>query len=217
MYEEAGAGLGLDARYDARKLHNPNGLELSSLAATEELSINGLPLFTQPTVIPLVVRVPSAGTYLLQAEPLNVLTGTRLTLVDGQTGQQVLLTNTGGALALVANSASTWRNRFYLNWEPSATPLETAKALGAFNVEIYPAPAKAGTDLTVLVPAVAGAHQVSAILYNSLGQQLRQEPAQPLAQAGASLRVSTRGLAPGVYVLRILAGKATAVRSVIVE
>jgi hypothetical protein len=93
-YAEAGATPALDNRFDAAKLPNPNGLNLSGLASSgESLAIDERPVFAATTVLPLTVGVPAAGTYSLTAAVLaNLPIGLSAYLTDAQTGQTVSLT-----------------------------------------------------------------------------------------------------------------------------
>ncbi|WP_035558599.1 hypothetical protein, partial [Hymenobacter sp. IS2118] len=70
----APATASFDSGYDAWKLSNTTGLNLSSRSATgEALSIDGRPAFTAATRIALAVGVPAAGAYTLSAAALTNL------------------------------------------------------------------------------------------------------------------------------------------------
>ena len=220
VYAEAGATPGVDAAYDARKLPNPSGLNLTALATTgEALAISGLPLLTAATVVPLTLHVPAAGTYALTAPLLaNLPASTQVFLTDALTGQRLdlrTLPATGHAFTLTAaQAAAPVAGRFFLNLVPAASPLAATAGLSAATVSVYPNPAH--DRLTVLVPGVKGALQVEAGLYNTLGQRvLRQVAALPAT--GATLPLDVRPLAAGVYVLRLQAGAALLTRQVVIE
>jgi|SRR6476661_1093453 len=217
LYQQAGATAGFDAELDARKINNPSGLDLAFTAGTESLAIDGLPVFTQATAIPLSVRVPAAGQYTLQASSLrNLPAGTSLTLTDTQTGQQVDLTQPGASLSVAATGAAHWATRFYLHWQPAA-PLATRAGLNAASVTVFPNPSASGQGCTVLVPAVAGAASLQASLLNALGQQVYAAPAVALPASGTSLVLPIQGLAAGVYTLRLQAGAHFATKRVVVQ
>ena len=216
-YAEQGTTTGFDAQYDARKLSNPSGLNLASVATTgEALAIDGRPAFTTSTVLPLMVGVPAAGTYTLAVASLNNLPATLdALLTDAATGQTVNLrlqpaytfsvTSTQAAASIAA--------RFTLHF--AARPaLATASALTAAEVTLYPNPAHQA--FTVLVPAVAGATQLHADLLNSLGQVVRRQDAA-LAAAGARLAVDATGLAAGIYTLRLQVGATTLAKRVVLQ
>jgi len=193
VYAESGATAGADAEFDAVKLPNTHGLNLSATAATgESLAIQGLPALSTATVVPLSVQVPQAGRYTFTAPALaNWPATTQVVLVDNLTGTRTALAaGTSYAFSLAGTTAP---GRFWLNLTPAATPLASTQALEA-QVLAYPNPAH--SQLTVLRPA--GAQVASVELLNSLGQRVRH-----LALPTAETPVDLRGLASGVYTLRL--------------
>ena len=81
-------------------------------------------------------------------------------------------------------------------------------------MSVYPNPAH--EQFTVSLPGVAGASTVQAELRNTLGQLIHRQNA-PLPAAGATLRVPTAQLAPGVYVLHLAAGAAVFSQKVVLQ
>ena len=213
-YAAAGATPAFDTQYDAAKLANPSGLNLSSTATSgEALSIDGRPAFTAATVLPLAVGVPAAGTYTLSAAALhNLPAGLDAYLRDAQTGQAVNLRTQPAYAFTVTAAQATARltGRFTLAF--SATALATSPALAANEVSLYPNPAH--ERFAVQLPGVAGATAVQAELLNALGQVVRRQAAA-LPAGGATLQVETGGLAAGVYILRLQAGPATLAKRVV--
>jgi hypothetical protein len=216
LYQEAGATPGVDAEYDAVKMPNSNGLNVSQLASNAKLAINGLPTLSVATSVPLVVGVPAAGTYTLAPTTLsNLPAGLDAYLRDAQTGQTVKLV-AGSSYRFdvtAAQAATPLLGRFTLQFSP-ATPLATTPALAPELVGIYPNPAHG--SFTVTVPAVTGATQVQAKLLNSLGQVVRHQMVA-LPASGTSFHVPTAELAAGVYVLRLQAGDTTLTKRVVVQ
>ncbi|MGY3089163.1 hypothetical protein ACVWYF_002203 [Hymenobacter sp. UYAg731] len=216
-YAETSATAGFDARYDAQKLPNPSGLNLASVATTNEaLAIDGRPTFTTTTVLPLTVGVPAAGTYTLAAAALNNLPASLdALLTDATTGQTVNLRLQPAYSFSVTSTqaAAAMTGRFMLHFA-ARTALATASALTAAEVTLYPNPAH--NAFTVLVPAVAGATQLHADLLNTLGQVVRRQDAA-LAPTGTSLTVDANGLAAGVYTLRLRVGAATLAKRVVIQ
>ena len=204
LYAEAGATPGLDPAFDAAKLPNPGGLNLASLtAAGEALAIDGRAAFGPATVVPLQVAVPAAGTYTLRTEALANLAGTAVTLVDNLTGTRTLLA--AGTAYAFTTATGTAPGRFYLSLT-TAGALGTAAALQA-QVLAYPNPTH-GT-LTVLRPAGPAA---TGTLLNALGQ-----PVRTLALPTAETVLDLRGLAPGLYTLRLQTGTVLVVKRVVLE
>ena len=203
--------------FDARKLPNTTGLNLSSTAtSSENLAIDGRPVFDAATVLPLNVGVPAAGTYTLAAADLaNLPTGLDAYLRDAQTGQTVnLRTQPAYAFAVTAAQANALLvGRFTLQFAAS-TALATAPALVAAQVQLYPNPAHA--RFAVLMPGVVGATAVQAELLNALGQVVRRQSAA-LPTSGTTLQVETGELATGVYTLRLLAGPTAVTKRVVLQ
>ncbi|MET4076597.1 carboxylesterase family protein [Hymenobacter sp. UYCo722] len=213
IYLEAGATAGPDARYDAHKLANPSGLNLASTAVGQDLAINGLPLLTTTTVVPLAVAVPQPGRYnLAAADLLNFAPGTAITLTDALAGTRtVLAPGTRYAFALAGTTAP---GRFALELRPGTVTAATSAQALAEQVQLYPNPAVGSFRL--VMPAT-GATMVIARLSNALGQVVRQR--QLAVPAGQPLMTDfdVRGLAPGVYQLHLAVGGTAVVRRVVVQ
>jgi hypothetical protein len=215
-YAEAGATPAFDHDFDAAKLPNPTGLNLSSAIATDNLAIDGRAAFTPATVLPLNVGVPAAGTYTLTATTLaNLPAGLLAYLRDAQTGQLTkLAAGTSYSFSVTASEATALlAGRFTLQFS-AATALAAAASLSATEVTVYPNPAHG--RFTVLVPAVATASAVQAELLNTLGQVVRRQSAS-LPATGAILTVETAGLTTGVYTLRLQAGGSTIAKRVVLH
>ena len=217
VYAQAGTTPAFDSNYDALKIPSLSNLNLASLTATgRKLAIDGRPVITAATTIPLLVSVPAAGTYTLQAASLTGLpAGLNAYLTDAATGQTVNLNQQASYEFTVTASQATTSlvGRFALRFG-SQTALATATALTAETVTAYPNPAH--ESVTVLVPAVAGASAVQAELLNVLGQVVRRQSAA-LPAVGATLTLPTADLAAGPYVLRLQTGTNTAVKRIIVQ
>ena len=205
-YAETGASGGFDKEYDAAKLSNPTGLNLSSAAGPEQLAIDGQPAFTTATVLPLAVGVPTAGSYSLTAAALdNLPAGLTPYLHDAQTGTTTALA-AGTSYVFAVTSAQAQAlllGRFTVQFAPAAPLAATSVAL-ATSVSVYPNPARA--QATVAVPGLAGTTAVQVELLNALGQVvLRRQAALPAS--GTQLVLPTAELASGVYVVRLTAGE----------
>jgi hypothetical protein len=198
VYFEAGATAGPDARYDAHKLRNvgAKGLNVFSLAAGTELSINGLPQpGAQSLVVPLGVAVPQVGAYTLRAEQLLNQTGT-VALRDRQTGNVVVLSpQTSYSFTVAAGAAAT--SRFELLFGPQQV-LGTASTALSQQVGLFPNPAHGEATLTL--PAALQREPLRAVVLNALGQQVRT-CSLPAGTLQRTLPLS--GLVAGVYTLRL--------------
>ncbi|GAA4351167.1 hypothetical protein GCM10023185_09620 [Hymenobacter saemangeumensis] len=210
VYAEAGATTGADSEFDAVKLPNTTGLNLSALASSgQQLAIQGLPSFSS-ALVPLTVQVPAAGTYTFEAAELpNLPAGTRVYLRDGLAGTSTLLAP--GTAFRFSLSGTTATGRFALELR-GAGALATSAQLLAQQVTVFPNPAH--QQLTLTRP-LAGATNATATLLNSLGQVLRTVK---LTATQTEARVDLTGLAAGVYSLRVpLADGQLVFRRVVVE
>lgn len=217
VYADAQATSGFDGRYDAWKLPNSTGLNLSSRSAQDQgLSIDGRPAFTSATRIALAVGVPAAGTYTLSAASLkNLPAGLDAYLNDAATGQTVKLASgtTYRFSVTAAQSLALLTGRFTLSFSSSAA-LASAGGASAEQVSVYPNPATG--RFTVSLPAIAGARTVEATLLNRLGQVVRRQSAG-LTASGTHFDVLADGLGAGVYSLRLTAGATTLTKRVVLQ
>jgi hypothetical protein len=213
VYFESGATAGHDVEYDATKLANPSGLNLASLAGAEQMAINGLPaLGAAPVLVPLFVGVPAAGSYQFQVAKLANFTGT-VTLVDALTGTRTVL-STGSSYAFTL-TGYTAPGRFTLEFGAAAGPLATAAQVLAAQVQLFPNPASA--SFRVQLPVRSAKAVVSATLVNALGQTVQQRTLSAPAGQAIDAEFDVRGLAAGVYQLRLSTDGAPVVRKVVVQ
>ena len=217
LYFENGATAGVDSEFDAVKLPNIGTPGLATVSAGTELAINGLPALAAGLSVPLTLRATAAGTYSLEtAALLNLPAGLPVYLTDARTGRNTQLTGTSRyAFTLTATEAAApIAGRFALHFGPLGSALATSTALNAA-LGLYPNPAHANVSL--LVPAVAGAATVQATLLNALGQQVRAFAPITLSAEGLNTNLDLTGIAPGIYTLRVQAGAASAARKLVVE
>ncbi|MDO7884727.1 FG-GAP-like repeat-containing protein [Hymenobacter cheonanensis] len=217
VYAEAGATTAFDSQYDAAKLPNSTGLNLSSqLANGQQLAIDGQPVLAAGTTLALGVGVPGAGTYTLVAAQLkNLPVGLEAYLHDALTNKMVKLTaGSTYQFAVTAEQAkTTLTGRFTLVFHPQAALATSPAALAAL-VQVYPNPAH--ESCTVVVPSMAGATTVRIELLNALGQVVLRQ-ATALSGNGATLTLPIEGLAPGVYVLRLQAAANTLIKRIAIN
>ncbi|MBO3273336.1 Ig-like domain-containing protein [Hymenobacter defluvii] len=212
VYFEAGATADLDDHYDAAKLPNTTGLNLSSLAEEARLAVNGLPLLTTPTAVPLAVGVPLTGTYTLHAAALQNVDATDVYLHDAVTGQQVNLKQQP-SYTFTASNASLITDRFFLRFSP-LRPLATQPGSQVASLSVYPNPTR--QQVTLQVPAVAGASTATATLYTMLGQPVRATTL-PLSAVGGRTTLDVHELPTGMYVVRVQVGGTTLTKQLLID
>ena len=213
VYFEQGATPAFDAHFDAYKLANPTGLNVSSIINGDELSVNGLaPLGAATVTVPLNVGVPAVGSYTLNAaDVLNFGANTQVFLLDTQTGARINLMSQ--PLYTFTTQQTSMPGRFVLSFGPAVVTATTPAAL-ADQVQLFPNPAHA--SFTLVLPAELSRSTVTAMLYNQLGQQVAKRTLA-ITAAGASAQFDVAGLAPGVYSLRLTGNFAQVVKRVVVE
>jgi hypothetical protein len=209
VYFEAGATDGFDSRYDAYKLPNPSGYYLGTASADAQptgLSIDGrAPLAPATTAtVPLWLSVP-AGSYTLTATSLlnfAAMNNTAVQLRDGLTGTVVdLATTPSYSFSVVPGAAST--GRFSLVFGTGAALANTVAAAGP-TITLAPNPSEDGPVELTLSGLPATTRSVEAILLNTLGQVVGHATL-PATQGATRASLPTRGLAVGVYLVRLRA------------
>ncbi|MDQ2794287.1 MAG: T9SS type A sorting domain-containing protein [Bacteroidota bacterium] len=198
VYFKNGATTGIDREFDAVKLSNSTGLNVSVETGTERLAVNGLPALGTATVtVPLAVGVPAAGLFSYNAAQRLNLGTTPVYLRDKQTGAVVDLRTQPFYRFVVSNATALITGRFELVCSPQGA-LATAPAALAAQVGVYPNPAT--TTAFVELPAALGL-AVAAELVDALGRTVRAQ--QLPAQGAAAHRLDLANLATGVYTLHL--------------
>ncbi|MBH8557764.1 T9SS type A sorting domain-containing protein [Hymenobacter negativus] len=214
VYFQAGATAGKDVEFDATKLPNSHGLNLTSLAGGEALAINGLPVLGTATVlVPLNVAAPQAGSYSLTADALANLAGTTVTLIDALSGTRTVLNvNSTYAFSL---SSTTATGRFALEFRPAGALATTPAQALAAQVQLFPNPAS--SSFRVQLPVLGSKAVVAATLTNALGQTVLSRSLSAPAGQAIDAEFDVHALATGVYTLRLTVDGTLLVRKVVVE
>ena len=213
VYFENGATAGFDAHYDADKLSNSTGLNLSSeIAGGQRLAVNGLPVLgTAALTVPLTVGVPAAGTYTLTAAQLLNLPTTPVYLRDRQTGTLTNLASQA-SYSFTTAAGALLTGRFELVFSPQS-PLAVSNVALAAQVGLYPNPAHSAAF--VELPAALGRTAVTASLMDALGRTVRTRVLP--AQGAAAHQLSLAGVAKGVYTLHLATAAGVLVKKLVVE
>lgn len=214
VYQQAGATVSFDGRYDALKLQRNGGQQptLYQQAGADALSIQGLPADGQPQALPLTVYAPQAGSFTFEPRQLlNFDPAAGLYLEDRLTGTWHDL-RTGAYVAQLAPGSTAARFVLHLNAQ-RVTATQSARLTGA-ELQLYPNPAH-GAAVTVSAAGLpAGA--VELRLVNSLGQVLRTEP---LTSTGRLLErpLPVAGLPAGVYTVQLRTASGTITRKLVLN
>ncbi len=212
VYFEQNATDGFDPQYDAEKLPNSTGLNLSTSLAGSQLAIDGRPLLgTSQKVVPLAVGVPAAGSYTFTATQLLNLSTVPVYLHDLQSGALIDLRQQPTYQFTVSNASALLTNRFELVFSPQQ-PLATVPAALAQQVGVYPSPAT--TAVTIELPLSLSRQPVAATLVDALGRTVRQ---QVLPANLATHQLPLQQVAPGMYSLRLTTELGVVVKKLVVE
>ncbi|GAB2864154.1 hypothetical protein GCM10027044_26030 [Hymenobacter ruber] len=213
VYFQAGATAGLDADFDAVKLANPTGLNLSSVVGANSTAINGLPLLgSAAVVVPLTVGVPQAGSYSFSAAEVANFTGT-VTLLDALSNTRTVLTPGTTYAFTVAGTATT--GRFAVEFRPAGVLATTSAQALAAQVQLFPNPAS--SSFRVQLPVLGSKAVVAATLTNALGQTVLSRSLSAPAGQAIDAEFDVHALAAGVYTLRLTVDSTLLVRKVVVE
>jgi hypothetical protein len=173
----------------------PTGLTVSNLTATSAtISFVGGASASNYTV----TTSPATTTVTATASPVT-LTG----LTAGTAYTVSVVSNCLGNTTSTATVGLT-----------TTTPTATLSAFAAGQVTVAPNPAHGSFTLTL--PALGSQRVAQATLLNVLGQAVAARTIA-LTATGATTEFDTRALAPGMYVLRLVAGTETVVQRVAVE
>ncbi|WP_201979913.1 right-handed parallel beta-helix repeat-containing protein [Hymenobacter rubidus] len=212
VYFQNGATVGFEAAYDAEKLPNPSGLNLSTSLPGHFLSIDGQPLLgTAQRVVPLAVGVPQAGTYTFTASQLLNLGTTAVYLRDLQLGTLTNLTQQPAYQFTITNAATLNTTRFELVFSAQSV-LAVASGALAQQVALYPNPAQ--HQVAIELPLSLRGRSVTASLVDALGRVVRQ---QTLAAGQVTHTLPLLNVAPGLYSLRLNTEMGVVVKKLIVE
>ncbi|RZJ58546.1 MAG: T9SS type A sorting domain-containing protein [Hymenobacter sp.] len=211
VHFQSGSTSGVDPRYDALKLANGTGLNLSTLMGSgESLAIDGRPLPTGQLTVPLQVFIPVSGDYTLQASQLRNMSGLYSYLRDKQTGAFIDLAQQA-SYTFNLNAYNT-TPRFELVFSPQRV-LATAPAALTQQVSLYPSPTK---ELAFLeLPASLGNQALTATLVDALGRNVRTISLPAQGTAAHQLRLN--GLSTGVYAMQLRTEAGVVVKRLVIE
>ena len=210
FFLDNGSTAGVDPRYDAIKLSNSTGLNMSTLAPSgESLAIDARPVPTTQLTLPLQVFVPTNGTYTLRADQLRNMGGYFTYLHDMQSGAYIDVAQTPSYTFSMVATNTTPRFEVII----SARALATASAAISQQVSLFPSPTK---DVAfVEVPASLGGHAIQATLVDALGRTVRT--IELPAQGAAAHKINVSGLVAGVYALRLNTSAGMVVKRLVIE
>ena len=150
----------------------------------------------------------------LAAGPAGAFAATRTDYATGRTPYDVALAdvNADGRPDLLALSTDGNSVSVRLN----TGTLATGVALAATPLALCPNPVGAGGGVRVTLPAVPAA-PVTAAVFDALGRAVLPVRTLPVASGQATGTLPTTGLLPGLYLVQLSSGAATATQRLVVE
>lgn len=212
VYFQAGATPGVDDRFDGSKPFHSTGMPtlVSLTAEGQELGVNGLApeAMTAGTRVPLLVDLPTAGSYSFDVTRFANLTAAPVYLRDLKLGTR---------LPLSAQSSYTFTGqpgvdatRFALEFGVSRTAQRVTglSADATANVLVFPNPSQG--QFQIAVPADLTVNR--ATVTDALGRTV----AAPALPSGATTALSLQ-LPVGVYTLRLETTAGSLTRRLVIE
>ena len=211
FYFRDGLSLDLDPGYDAAAFNQSMALSTRLPQGSQETAfgINAMGMDAmQNTRVPLEIRQNAGQAFRVSIADMELPEDIYVYLEDTLNGTLTSLKD--GDFELVAQSNLSGSDRFFIVFKSNSV-LSNGDTLGINALNVY----KANTDSFVTIAGISPElGKLNVSLYNILGQTVREKA---LSSATATQRVSTDGLASGLYIVQIRSGNQTTVKKIIVK
>ena len=211
FYFRDGLSLDLDPGYDAAAFNQSMALSTRLPQGSQETAfgINAMGMDAmQNTRVPLEIRQNAGQAFRVSIADMELPEDIYVYLEDTLNGTLTSLKD--GDFELVAQSNLSGSDRFFIVFKSNSV-LSNGDTLGINALNVY----KANTDSFVTIAGISPElGKLNVSLYNILGQTVREKA---LSSATATQRVSTDGLASGLYIVQIRSGNQVFIKKIIVE
>ena len=211
FYFRDGLSLDLDPGYDAAAFNQSMALSTRLPQGSQETAfgINAMGMDAmQNTRVPLEIRQNAGQAFRVSIADMELPEDIYVYLEDTLNGTLTSLKD--GDFELVAQSNLSGSDRFFIVFKSNSV-LSNGDTLGINALNVY----KANTDSFVTIAGISPElGKLNVSLYNILGQTVREKA---LNTATATQRVSTQGLASGLYIVQIRSGNQTTVKKIIIK
>ena len=211
FYFRDGLSLDIDPGYDAAAFNQSMALSTRLPQGSQETAfgINAMGMDAmQNTRVPLEIRQNAGQAFRVSIADMDLPEDIYVYLEDTLNGTLTSLKD--GDFELVAQSNLSGSDRFFIVFKSNSV-LSNGDTLGINALNVY----KANTDSFVTIAGISPElGKLNVSLYNILGQTVREKA---LSSATATQRVSTQGLASGLYIVQIRSGNQTTVKKIIVK
>ncbi len=211
FYFRDGLTLGLDPGYDAAAYNQSTKLSSRLAQGSQEtaFAINAMDIDDlQNTRVPLEIRQNAGQAFTISISDMELPQDISVYLEDTLNGTLTSLKD--GDFELTAQSNLSGADRFFIVFKDNSV-LSSGDTLGINTLNVY----KANTDSFVTIAGITPElGKLNATLYNILGATVREKA---LNTATATQRLSTEGLASGLYVVQIRSGNQIFNKKIIIK
>ena len=211
FYFKNGLTLGLDPGYDAGAFNQSTKLSTRLPEGSQEFAfaINAMGIDAlQNARVPLEIKQSAGQAFRVSIADMELPENTYIYLEDTLNGTLTSLKDQD--FELVAQSDLSGAERFFIVFKDNSV-LSSGDALGMSALNVY----KVNKDNFVTIAGISpDLGQIDVTLYNILGMRVREKALNP---ATATQRVSTDGLASGLYVVQLRSGNQIFNKKIIIK
>ena len=211
FYFRDGLSLGLDPGYDAAAFNQSTKLTTRLAMGSQEtaFSINAMGMEAmQNTRVPLEIRQNAGQTFRVSMADMDLPEDIYVYLEDTLNGTLTSLKDQDFELEAQSNLSGV--DRFFIVFKSNSV-LSSGDTLGLSALNVYKANNESFVTITGITPDLG---QLDVTLYNIMGMVVSEKSFNPNT---ATQRVSTQGLASGLYMVQLKSGSQTTVRKVMVK
>ena len=211
FYFRDGLTLGLDPGYDAAAFNQSTKLSSRLAMGSQEtaFAMNAMDMDAmQNTRVPLEIRQVAGQAFRVSMTDVDLPEDIYVYLEDTLNGTLTSLKDQD--FELVAQSDLSGVDRFFIVFKSNSV-LSNGDTLGLSALNVYKANNESFVTIAGITPEL---EKLDVTIYSILGQTVREKSFNPNT---ATQRVSTQGLASGLYMVQIKSGNQTTVKKVIIK
>ena len=211
FYFRDGLSLGLDPGYDAAAFNQSTKLTTRLAMGSQEtaFSINAMGMDAiENTRVPLEIRQNAGQTFRVSMTDVDLPEDIYVYLEDTLNGTLTSLKDQDFELEAQSNLSGT--DRFFIIFKSNSV-LSNGDTLGIEALNVYKANNESFVTITGITPDLG---QLDVTLYNIIGQTVLEKSFNPNT---STQRVSTQGLASGLYMVQVKARNQVVIKKVIVQ